>query len=695
MTSRENESADEKHTLYDDQQEMQSSEDPLTINAHSIGGVAPGYLQDALSNLHPTKVWKSKGSGLGLPLYDLKACSILILGCGDGRDVYIASQLVGQNGRVVGFDTSIEELDEADEYQDYHAEKFGFNNTEFICGNLESLNEIESLKKESFDVIAGSYVVNDCADKVKVLNDCYGLLKPGGEMYLVDVFTNRRVPTELMHDQAIAAEHQCSAVYWNDFINEAKSAGFDDPRLVEDAPEVLQGYKLGEAVSRDEDSGLKVYSATYRLFKIDELEPSCEDYGQAVIYKGTIPYHEKSWSLEKSCCFEKGRVQTVCGNTWYMLEKNPKLRPHFDFIGDFSTHYGIYERTLVARPGKVLLYHNQSQATVDDLQGTAPMSTSAPLSARSDTPPSSGPMREAPDVAPTQSQRLDHVPDMIDNLRMARDAASTASLLYALRVLARDENKRWKIFESGGIQCVVDAMRQYPSNVSIQEEGCATFTNMACIDDAIIVSIAAAEGIQCILDAMTQHLNHASIQRNGCKALGNLSCEKGNRVSIAAAGGIRRIHEAMRQHLSDGDLQGAGCRALQNLACNIVNQASIAAAGGILCVLDAMRQHSTHVDVQGTGCWALRNLAATKNNAGIIALVGGIECILDAMRQHPFYAIIQRQGCGALRNLSMNGKNRPLLRASGAVQVVQSAQRNFPEDLIVKGTLRKLKRWPW
>ena len=34
---------------------------------------------------------------------------------------------------------------------------------------------------------------------------------------------------------------------------------------------------------------INFYSATYRLFKLENsLESDCEDYGQAVIYKGTI-----------------------------------------------------------------------------------------------------------------------------------------------------------------------------------------------------------------------------------------------------------------------------------------------------------------------------------------------------------------------------------------------------------------------
>lgn len=36
---------------------------------------------------------------------------------------------------------------------------------------------------------------------------------------------------------------------------------------------------------------IKFHSATYRLFKLGGLEGDCEDYGQAVCYRGTIPEH--------------------------------------------------------------------------------------------------------------------------------------------------------------------------------------------------------------------------------------------------------------------------------------------------------------------------------------------------------------------------------------------------------------------
>jgi hypothetical protein len=85
----------------------------------------------------------------------------------------------------------------------------------------------------------------------------------------------------------------------------------------------------------------RFFSATYRLFKLDGLEPECEDYGQAVVYRGRIAGQEQRFILDKHHAIEAGRVFPVCGNTWRMLA-DTRFAPHFDFVGDFSRHYGIF-----------------------------------------------------------------------------------------------------------------------------------------------------------------------------------------------------------------------------------------------------------------------------------------------------------------------------------------------------------------
>ena len=117
----------------------------------------------------------------------------------------------------------------------------------------------------------------------------------------------------------------------------SKKIGFLDPRLVKDSE-----ITIGNADLEKKCAKIRFFSATYRLWKLPDLESHCEDYGQAVIYRGGIPRCEKAFVLDGHHEIETGKVFPVCGNTWKML-KHTRLARYFEFIGDFSTHYGIYQ----------------------------------------------------------------------------------------------------------------------------------------------------------------------------------------------------------------------------------------------------------------------------------------------------------------------------------------------------------------
>ena len=113
--------------------------------------------------------------------------------------------------------------------------------------------------------------------------------------------------------------------------------GFANPRLVEDRSLDITDPELAKRVGNP-----KFFSATYRLFKLPELESSCEDFGQAVVYKGSITEHAGRFVLDKHHDMQTNKVFAVCGNTWHMLNST-RFAPPFDFIGNFDTHFGIFE----------------------------------------------------------------------------------------------------------------------------------------------------------------------------------------------------------------------------------------------------------------------------------------------------------------------------------------------------------------
>ncbi|GGD58411.1 methyltransferase domain-containing protein [Erythrobacter arachoides] len=296
----------------------------------------------ALANVHPEVKARYYGCGLVVP-QALEGCRVLDLGSGSGQDAYLLAQLVGPQGSVTGVDATPEQLAVAREHLGWHAERFGYANVAFVEGDIETLGEL-GLEPESFDVIVSNCVINLVADKAAVFAAAHRLLKPGGELYFSDVYADRRVPHALLADPVLHGECLSGALYWGDFLALAKAAGFADPRLVTDRPMTINDAEIAAKLD-----GIGFVSATWRLFKLAGLEPQCEDYGQAVVYRGGVAGEERVFMLDAHHAIEAGRVFAICGNSWRMLAET-RFAPHFAFIGDFSRHYGVFPGCGMAMP---------------------------------------------------------------------------------------------------------------------------------------------------------------------------------------------------------------------------------------------------------------------------------------------------------------------------------------------------------
>ena len=313
-----------------------ASSDDLRTDACCTAEAPPPAIMDAMRNVHEEVRARYYGCGLVAP-DAIEGAHILDLGSGSGQDAYILAQMVGEHGSVTGIDATPEQLAIANEHLEWHREKFGYakSNVSFVEGDIEKLEELD-LPEGHYDVIVSNCVINLVADKEAVFAAAHRLLKPGGELYFSDVYSDKRVPVPLQSDPVLHGECLSGALYWGDFDMLAKQAGFRDPRLVSDRPLGIDDPAIQEKLD-----GIAFYSATYRLFKLDDLEPQCEDYGQSVVYKGSVRGSERVFHLDRHHAIERGRQFLICGNSWRMLAET-RFAEHFEFHGDFAHHYGIF-----------------------------------------------------------------------------------------------------------------------------------------------------------------------------------------------------------------------------------------------------------------------------------------------------------------------------------------------------------------
>ena len=315
----------------------------LRTNACCTAAVPPPATCDALSHVHEEVRSRYYGCGLVAPEM-IGGARMLDLGSGAGQDAYVLAQLVGEHGEVVGVDATPEQLAVAERHLDWHRERFGYArpNVRFVNGDIERLDELPL--RGGFDVIVSNCVINLVADKGAVFRAAHALLREGGELHFADVYADRRLPAHLREDPVLHGECLSGALYWGDFLSLARAAGFADPRLLTDRP-----IEIEDRAIRAKLGGARFFSATWRLFRLEGLEPACEDYGQAVRYRGTLPGLAESYRLDKHHLIEAGRVFPVCGNTWRMLA-DTRLAPHFDFLDGCGQHLGIFPGCGTALP---------------------------------------------------------------------------------------------------------------------------------------------------------------------------------------------------------------------------------------------------------------------------------------------------------------------------------------------------------
>lgn len=190
--------------------------------------------------------------------------TVLDLGSGAGNDCFVARSFVGEKGYVYGIDFSDEMIKKARQ----NAKKLGYQNMEFIKGDIEAM----PFDDNKMDKVLSNCVLNLVPDKEKAFNEIYRVLKPGGSFCISDVVTVGELPGSLLKSAEMYAGCVAGAISREAYIETIKMAGFSDIRIHKEKEillpdDILYNYLTSSEMEEFKSSARGIYSITINAKK--------------------------------------------------------------------------------------------------------------------------------------------------------------------------------------------------------------------------------------------------------------------------------------------------------------------------------------------------------------------------------------------------------------------------------------------
>ncbi len=174
--------------------------------------------------------------------------TLLDLGSGGGIDVFRASKLVGEKGRVIGLDATPEMIFRARET----AKKYDYRNVEFRLGEIEHM----PIESDSVDLVISNCVLNLVPDKPLAFEEVYRVLKPGGKIAISDMVATKEARKVIKPEEW--AECISGAVTFDEYKSTLEKTGFVDISASDESDPINQ-----EVVSK----GIQVKSVSWTASK--------------------------------------------------------------------------------------------------------------------------------------------------------------------------------------------------------------------------------------------------------------------------------------------------------------------------------------------------------------------------------------------------------------------------------------------
>jgi SAM-dependent methyltransferase len=298
------------------------------------------YSADLLAVIPAEVIQRDYGCGDPTP-FVRPGETVLDLGSGGGKLCFIAAQVVGASGRVIGVDCNPEMLALARTHAPTVAERLGYRNVEFHSGLIQDLRldldrlEMELSEKpiqnaegylalrnledrlrrdhpmiadDSVDCVISNCVLNLVRkdDRQQLFQEIFRVLRKGGRAAISDIVSDEEIPIELQQDPTLWSGCLSGAFREDEFLAAFEEAGFHGLQIVKRQTEPWQVV-----------NGIEFRSITVLAYK--GKQGPCLERNQAVIYRGPFKMVED----DDGHFYYRGQRMAVCDKTFRLLQKEP------------------------------------------------------------------------------------------------------------------------------------------------------------------------------------------------------------------------------------------------------------------------------------------------------------------------------------------------------------------------------------
>jgi arsenite methyltransferase len=284
------------------------AESTLSNNDAGVKAVAEafGYSAEELTSI-PAEANMGLSCGNPTAIASIRPGEVVVdLGSGGGMDVFLASPLVGPEGKVIGIDMTPEMIERART----NAQNGGYQNVEFRLGTIDHL----PIADASVDCVISNCVINLAPDKPAVFREIARVLKPGGRLAVSDIALKAELPPAVAQNMAAYIGCIGGAIKIDTYREELLAAGFQHVEIVYCGADLNTYAKVEDQVgccspSMDTANGLPVFGEACCSTESpapaslhEDLTKLLSEYDVNAAAASVKVYAVKPSAANKSCC---------------------------------------------------------------------------------------------------------------------------------------------------------------------------------------------------------------------------------------------------------------------------------------------------------------------------------------------------------------------------------------------------------